>query len=247
MTLKRETEENFETFFRSWTAEASKNWIDIHNSEKMLLSYRRIAAFQGLKVDLLAPNYSSASMGFFHEAHNDTLVSHISASLGAWRLALQSLRSFIENSLCAIYFGDHAIEFRNWERGKFKIGFTELIKYFEAHPDLVDVAPTIDGLSYIREEYKTLSIAVHASAKNFRMTDDVSQVLLWNTAKQNLNKWSTRERQCVIGVALLLISLFRNELAGTQKPGLRTALSFVFGPKLRAKLKSEYKITIRDP
>lgn len=247
MTLIEETRENFEKFFTSWTEEASKNWADIHKAEKMLLSYRRIAAFQGIKVDLLAPQYSSSSMAFFHEAHNDTLVSHVSASLGAWRLALQSLRSFIENSLCAVYYNDHPVELRNWERGKNKIGFTELIKYFENHPDLVDVTSVLDGVTYIKDEYKTLSLAVHASAKDFRMTDDVSQVLLWSTGKERLNKWSTREGRCLTGVALLLIALNRGDLTGTRKPGLRTALSFIFGKGLRTKLKSEYQIIIKDP
>lgn len=247
MTLIDETRANFEKFFTSWTQEASKNWKHIHTSEKMLLSYRRISAFQGMKLDLLEPRYSTDSMAFFQEAHNDALVSHVSASLGAWRLALQSLRSVIENSLCALYYNDHPIELRNWERRKKKIGFTELTKYFDDHPDLVDIVPALNGITLLRNEYAKLSMAVHASAKTFRMTDDVSKVLIWNREKKKLNGWSTREGTCFVGISLILIALYRGELMGTRKPGLRTALSFVFGPSLRTKIKSEYKIIIKEP
>jgi hypothetical protein len=247
MTILSETENNFEKFFISWTNEASVNWTEIHKSEKMLLSYRRIAAFQSLKLDLASFVYSESSMSFFHEAHNDALVSHISASLGAWRLALQSLRSFIENSLCAIYYHDHPIELRNWERGKKKIGFSELVSYFESHPDLENVPPALDGIKRIKEEYKTLSLSVHASAKQFRMTDDVSKVLIWSSSKEKIAKWSAREGACLTGIALTLIALNKDSLNGTQKSGLRTALSFIFMPGLISKIKSHYKIVIQTP
>lgn len=246
MTLLAESEENYKKFYAAWTAEAQKNWVLINASDRLLLSYRRIAAFQGMKADLVGPLYTAHGMGFLNEAHNDLLVSHVSASMGAWRLALQSLRSFIENSLCAIYYNDHPVEHRNWERGKKKIGFSELVTYFEGHPDLAETPAALNGITIIKGEYKTLSIAVHASAKDFRMTDDVSHVLLWSTAKERINKWSSREGACLVGVALLFISLHKELLTGTKLTGVRSSLSFILAANARSKLKSEYKITVRD-
>lgn len=247
MSIENETKTNFETFYAAWTKQAEKNWKALHPSQQFLASYRRIAAFQSLKIDLLSDATPRAALQFFHEAHNDALVSHVSASLGAWRLALQSLRSFLENSLCGLYYTDHPIELRNWERGKKKIGFTDLMSYFDAHPDLDAVPAQISGLSRIKEEYQTLSLAVHASAKPFRMTDDVSTTLLWSDAKDRLGKWATREAACIIGICLLIVDLHHSKLTGTQRQGVRDALSFVFNQGVRKALKTNLAVTIHAP
>jgi hypothetical protein len=205
VTLSQETSSNFGAFYDAWTVQAVDNWKTLHANDQYLTSYRRIAAFQALKVDLILPKFSPESAAFFQEAHNDALVSHVSASYGAWRSALQSLRSLIENSLAAIYYSDHPVELKNWARGRKRTSFTELMKYFEDHPSLTGIKESVSGLGRIRTEYATLSKAVHASAVDFRMTDNISQVLLWSSAKEKLSKWSTRERETICGVAQLVV------------------------------------------
>src|SRR5688572_12583558 len=130
MTLSQETSANFEAFFKAWTVQAAKNVQTLHVEPQFLTSYRRIAAFQALKIDIVLPQFSADSAAFFQEAHNDALVSHVSASYGAWRSALKSLRSLIENALASLYYADHPVELANWVRGRGRIGFSELLKYF---------------------------------------------------------------------------------------------------------------------
>ena len=125
-------------------------------------------AIQAIKTDLIVPCYAAGSAAFFFEAHNDALVSHVSASTGAWRSALQALRSCIENTLAAVYYNDHPIELELWQSSRFMLGFSELLGYMEKHPRLSPLGVQLSGLAAMKTEYATLSKAVHASAANFR-------------------------------------------------------------------------------
>jgi len=247
MSLSQETAANFEAFFKAWTVQAAQNVQALHAEPQYLTSYRRIAAFQALKIDLIVPRFEADSAAFFQEAHNDALVSHVSASYGAWRSALKSLRSLIQNALASLYYADHPIELANWVRGRGRIGFSELMKYFRAHPRVDNVEESISGLARIESEYATLSKAVHASAKDFRMTDDIAQILLWSTKKEKIAKWSTRERETITGVSQLVIALYRDHLTGAQRSQLRESLGYVIGPTLRSNIKAAFGITIPAP
>ncbi|HXA39204.1 MAG TPA: hypothetical protein VNW53_09405 [Phenylobacterium sp.] len=242
--LEAEISANFEGFFKDWTTQAQKNWEKLHPNDQYLLSYRRLACFQAIKSDLVAPNFSAGSAAFFFEAHNDGLISHVNASLGSWRTALQSLRSTVENALAAVYFKDHPIELALWASGDLKPSFSELHAYCVKHPDLKDISANIKGLDVIKAEYATLSKAVHGSTTNFRMTDGVSNVLLWSTEAKRLSMWATRERSVLEGIALLYVCLFRAELAGTKKAALRNMLYFVVSSARAARIRSELKINI---
>src|ERR1700722_12137427 len=163
--LQDEIDANHAAFFRDWTGQAAKNWVALSKNDVFRDSYRRLTALQAIKTHLVvAPRYTAASAAFFSEAHNDGLVSHVGASTGAWRSALQALRSCIENVLCAVYYRDHPVELELWGRGKFVIGFTELMRYAERHPQLSSIGGQISGLDTLRSEYETLSKAVHGSA-----------------------------------------------------------------------------------
>ncbi|MGY3589923.1 hypothetical protein ACVIGB_001200 [Bradyrhizobium sp. USDA 4341] len=202
---------------------------------------------QALKTHLVVPNYSKASAAFLFEAHNDALVSHVNASVGAWRASLQALRSCIENALCAAYYNEHPVELELWGSGKYIIGLTELLKYFEKHPRLSGLAENVSGLGHLRAEYATLSKAVHASAANFRMTDPVSNVLLWNTDPAKASMWSTREKRTIEGVCLLFIALHRTLLQGTQQTPLRDTLGFGISSSSRSLVKQALSVNIPAP
>ncbi|WP_262048199.1 hypothetical protein [Bradyrhizobium sp. Bra78] len=245
--LQKEIDANHAAFFKDWTLQAAKNWKTLQKHPAYEASYRRLSAIQALKAYLVVPTYSKPSAAFFFEAHNDTLVSHVNASVGAWRASLQSLRSCIENALCAAYYNEHPVELELWGEGKFIIGLTELLRYFEKHPRLSKLAENVSGLGYLRAEYATLSKAVHASAANFRMTDPVSDVLLWDPDPVKAAMWSAREKRTIEGVCLLLTCLHSERLQGTQLTPLRDALSFSLSASSRTLLKQAVSVIIQSP
>ncbi len=167
--LEEELDANYFSFRADWTASAAANWSALGTHQQYVESYRRLSCLQTIKRELVLSNFSEASAAFFSEAHNDALVSHVSASFGAWRSSLQALRSCLENALCSIYYKDHPVELELWACGQFRIGFSEVHRYLLAHPSLTNIDNQLTGLELIGEEYATLSKAVHASAANFRM------------------------------------------------------------------------------
>ena len=244
--IEQEIDANHAVFFKRWTAEAEKNWKSLSQGDVYKHSYRRICSLQAVKTHLILPHYSPGSSAFFFEAHNDALVSHVSASIGAWRSALKALRSCQENILAAIYFNEHPIELELWESGKFRIGFAELLRYMERHPRLAGFGPQISGVVTLASEFETLSKAVHASAANFRMTDSVSSVLLWSSDARKRAMWATRERKVIEGVSLLLVCLHSAMLQGTALTPLRSVLSFSITPSNRKRLKQVTKVHIPE-
>ena len=244
--LEREIDANQGAFFSDWTAAASHNWNALKGNEVYTDSYRRLTALQAIKAHLIVPHYSPGSAAFFFEAHNDALVSHVAAATGAWRSALQSLRSCIENVLCAIYYNEHPIELELWEGGQFRIGVTDLIRYMERHPHISALGTQLTGLEAINGEYATLSKAVHASAVNFRMTDSASTVLLWSADPIQARMWSTREKRTVEGLSLLMVCLHKMSLEGTKLTPLRNVLRFSIGTSKRRGLRKRLLINIPE-
>jgi hypothetical protein len=243
-SLENEIDTNHQAFFRDWTAQATRNWGALRNNEVYRSSYRRLCALQAIKSHIVVPNYSQGSAAFFIEAHNDALVSHVSASIGAWRAALQSLRSCIENVLCAVYYREHPVEFELWSVGKFYISFAELIRYAERHPRLNELGTQITGLAVLHSEYATLSKAVHASAVNFRMTDPVSAVLLWSTDPVRAAMWSAREKKVIEAICLLMICLHSQLLQGTRLTPLRNVLRLSISTANRTRLRQRVRVNI---
>jgi hypothetical protein len=246
-TLKDEIETNYRAFFSDWTTQAAKNWAKLSNQPHYAESYRRLCCLQTIKNELVIPNFSEASAAFFFEGHNDALTSHVSASLGAWRSALQALRSCLENTVCSIYYKDHPVELELWTSGKFRIGFSELEKYLTQHPRLGSLDPAVSGLQTIGEEYATLSKAVHASAQNFRMTDAARSVLLWSDDVPRVGMWACREQKVLEGISLLMTALYSEQLQGTKLTSLRSMLFFTIPPKKRKDVKSCLGVSISSP
>lgn len=244
--LENEIDSNYATFFRDWTAQAAKNWRALHTDGAYKSSYRRLCAIQAIKTDLIVPCYAAGSAAFFFEAHNDALVSHVSASTGAWRSALQALRSCIENTLAAVYYNDHPIELELWQSSRFMLGFSELLRYMEKHPRLSPLGVQLSGLAAMKTEYATLSKAVHASAANFRMTDTISNVLLWNTDPVKVAMWATRERKVLEAVSLLMVCLHSSLLQGTSLTALRSVLSFSISQAHRRSLRQTVRVNIPE-
>jgi len=244
MSLQGEIDKNYERFYESWTAQAPRNWATLAKEKFFRESYRRLCCLGALKRDVVVRMASSDSAAFMLEAHNDALTSHVMANLGAWRVSLQALRSCIENTLCCLFYKDHPIELRLWALGKYRTTFSDMHEYFVGHPDLTDIGPTNCGLDQIAQEYKTLSFAVHGSAANFRMTDNIAEVLLWDSSTIRASKWATREHKVLEGLSLLICYLHRSELQGSRLPHVRELLGFVLTASKRNALKKLAKVGV---
>ncbi len=244
MPLKEEIDANYKKFFQSWSKEANGNFEHSKNKEGLLESYRRLAAFRSLRVNILEGHLLKDAKPFLLEANNDLVTAHVCAHLCAWRSALQFLRSAIENTLRALYYNDHPIELRQWEAGAHKMGFTALATYFQNHPDICDLSKNINGIEILQKEYATLSKAVHASSKLFRMTEGEEGLLLWKRSNEKLSAWSTREKRTIEGLSLLIIALFSEKLTGTKNSATRQVLAFAISASSATKIKVALKITI---
>jgi hypothetical protein len=244
--LLNETEANFKVFDNNWRADMAAVSAELAKSSAIYLaSYRRIVSLQAWR-SFLETRISDGGLAFFLEAQNDALTSHVFANLGSWRSALKALRGCIDNILYCVYYKDHPIELRLWHEGKHKLTFAEHFTYLDNHPDRIPV-PQIDAMPVLRAEYATLSKAVHASAKSFRMTDDIKDTLLWSDANELRGKWQTREQVVISHINLCLLVLFRRELEGAASPALRDAIGLAVPASKFVDIKIHMKVIIRKP
>jgi hypothetical protein len=242
--LLNETEASFKAFDTDWRADmAAVSARLAKDSATFLASYRRLVSLQAWRA-FLETRISDGSLAFFLEAQNDALTSHVFANLGSWRSALKALRGCIDNILYCIFYKDHAIELRLWHEGKHKLTFAEHFTYLDNHPDRVQI-PQIDAMPVLRAEYATLSKAVHASAKSFRMTHDIKETLLWSDAAEQRGKWQTREQEVLLQINLCLLAVFRHELGGAAAPGLRDAIGLAVPTSKFADIKTHMNVVIR--
>lgn len=235
---------NYTAFSKKVPEMISANFAEFRGHEKLIQSYARIAAVNSIKVELISRHFSSGAAEFFYEAHNDLLISHVNASFGSWRPALQSLRSFMENSLAALYYSDHPVELEKWSTGKFSITPRELREYASEHPLVEPLSKTIAIKTNLDQEYATLSKAVHGSSSLFRMTNETGKTSLATVSKADLGKWSARECSAVDVCVTVLCAALHKHLDGAKLPNLREALARALLKNSRAALKKHYSVTI---
>lgn len=242
--LKREIEENFNSFSKQWKSslETTINSLEKENL-KFLESYIRLVSLQAWR-QFLKSFISEDSLDFFLEAQNDALTSHVFSRVGSWRSSLKSLRSAIENVLFCLYYMDHPVELALWHMSKHKLGFSEMNNYFAGHPSVFNYGKELSGLVILEKEYATLSKAVHASAKGFRMTLDTKSTLLWNDSKNSLGSWATREKAVMLGLNLLLLVLFSEHLQGTSHQYLRDVAGLAIPTSMHRQVKDKLGISL---
>jgi hypothetical protein len=244
MALQQEIDANYVKFFDAWSKGANANFQASKGRKQLIESYRRLAAFRALRVNLVENRLSKGAQAFFLEANNDLLTAHVTAHLCAWRASLKFLRSAIENVLYCFYYDVHPIEHRLWEKGKFKVGFAAAHSFFASHPDLVGLPKNVTALEQLETEYGTLSKAVHASSRSFRMTEGEINVLLWKDDNAKLGAWSTREKATVNALCLLSICLLADDLKGAKNGPTRDALQFALTKHAKQEVKTSLSITI---
>jgi hypothetical protein len=246
MTLIDEIKHNYIVFQEDWQQNLSHRISELPNRiARFERSYIRLTTIQAWRASIIEQQLKRGSIGFYAEAQNDALISHVQASLGSWRIALKSLRSCIENILLCLYYKDHEVELKLWEMGKFRIGASETIQYFQKHPFIIGIPDDLTGLSLITQQYKKLSEAVHASSVHFRMTEDGKALSLWESAGTHENMWETHEKKTIQGLNLLMLTIFKDHLQGTNLASLRQAVGFVIPAVKDSAIKSRLNITIK--
>lgn len=241
-----ETKKNFDSFTAAWKTSLPTTIQDLDkHSGRFEQSYRRLTSLNAWRSGVLKDRVSNESLAFYAEAMNDALSSHVFARMGAWRSSLKALRSCVENVCYCLYYSDHHVELQLWELGKHRLSFSELINYFEGHPQFLDIQDEqLIGLGILKKEFGTLSRAVHGSAKNFRMIQGDLSYSLWKSDTASLGQWESREKAAIKGINILLLAFFREELTGTKNSGIRKALGNLFTNPLKGKIKSNFNVSI---
>ena len=235
---------NYLAFSETVSNSIVANIATFRGNEKLTESYARIAAINAMKVDVVEPHFPKGAAHFFFEAHNDALLSHVNASFGSWRPALQAPRSFMENTMVTIYYLDHPVEFEKWSTGEFQISPKEMREYIAEHPKLVNVVKELDLKAALDKEYGTLSKAVHGSSSLFRMTTADGKTNIASPSAADLGKWSARERSAVDICITALVGVLSHHLDGAKMQNLRSALPIAIRSNSRAALKTHMDVSI---
>ena len=242
-TLTAEIDANFDAFRAAWPEAIVSNLKALEPRPAYRESYRRIASFQALKAYVIEPNIPPSAAAFFIEAQNYILLSHVQASIGSWRISLQSLRAAIENVCACLYFMDHSVELELWKCGEIKLSFSSMTKYFEGHPSVKGL-PSDIVFDLLKEEYATLSKAVHGSAVNFWMTKDQQSLALWTVDEARAGMWASREKNVLRGLSILTIVFLRDHLSGTKASNVRDTLSLLLTSGQKKKLSDHVSVKI---
>ena len=245
--IRDEVKVNYENYLASFSAAITKNIASSKGDAKLVESYARVAVVNAIKIDLVDKYFPKDAAHFFFEAHNDALLSHVNASFGSWRPALQALRSYMENTMAAIYYKDHPVELEKWQSGEFTIQPRDLREYISDHPKLKKVCSEIDLRSLLNTEYATLSKAVHGSSSLFRMTSSDGKTNIAAPNAAELGKWSTRERSTVNLCTVMMVGILSDQLDGAKLSGLRDILGVALSAKSRVALKTHLNINIPAP
>lgn len=240
-----EVDDNFEYFFLETERKVIEAFCLMNDYKDVFKeSNRRIVSIQAWNSDLIENIEGNDAKLFFLEAQNDILMSHALARQGAWRVALMSLRSSIENILYGVYYLDHEVELRLWNRGNYRIGFTEALNYIKDHPDFRDVPQNVRKLGSLKKEYQTLSKAVHASSKSFRVVNDGSVEGLNLPCAVELQKWSCRERTTISLLNMIMIIFFRKHIERAGYRNLRKAVSLSVPDQWFDDIKKHLEVTL---
>ena len=245
--ISDELTQNYKAFAEKFPLDLAKNAKLLSGQKALLESYARVASLNVLKIDLVSVHFPAGAAQFVFEAHNDALLSHVNASVGSWRPALQSLRSFMENCLAAVYYLDHPVEYSKWEAGSFRIAPRELRVYAAEHPKVEKLSKELGLKVELDSEYSTLSKAVHGSNSLFRMTSVEGKTNIAKASLPELGKWSSRERSTVNLCAVILVGILQDHLEGAKQQQVRTALAVSINQKGRDALKKHCGVLIPNP
>ncbi|NOD45901.1 hypothetical protein GS624_01100 [Ruegeria sp. HKCCD5849] len=246
MAGDQEVAANAEKFRQSVSGAITSNIDEIVKRDGKLLdeAYARLTTLQSWRSFVLDQRISKEALGFFAEAQNDGITSSILITSGLWRSSLKSLRSLIENLVQSAYFMDHPVEYRRWHDGKLRPTFADLFKYLAEHPDICNLPEALNPVADLKAHYRHLSNVVHSSSLEFRMTDDVDELVLWKTSAADIGNWSTTHKRVLRSANQLYLALFSIHLQGAANKGLRESLAIVLPSSQDELIKSKMSVNI---
>lgn len=213
--------------------------------KEFLESYSSISPLQAWNAYILSGSTHPEVFKIYVEAQNDALISHLLARQGLWRPSLQSLRSCLENILVFHYYIDHPVEFEMWGQGKHKIGFSELLNYYQHHPKFNDkLLDDLTGLPGLKSEYAKLSMAVHGSSASFMMGRPEIIPNVYIADRKNVGQWKSRLLSTMQSINLFMLTYHRGSLLGTAYPAMRKALVGSFSNKQISEIKKLYSVIL---
>ncbi len=243
--ISPEIDENYQNFIELLKSKLTQNIDQISSDPRLKNAYARAGALNAIKLDVSNPNVVPEAQAFLVEAHNDILVSLVTASFGSWRSSLQSLRSALENTMACIYYAEHPVELYKWSKSLYYIQQKHLRLYILDHPNILKISDASGLKQNLGNEYETLSKAVHASNSLFRMTDNNGKTNFASVDIAELGKWSARERAVSNLIFTMLIAYFHHEFDGAKRKTLRESLSRGISQKTKDALNVTYSINIK--
>ena len=208
--------------------------------------YRHALAFESWRSALLETHLRDG-LGFWYEAQNDYLLCLLHAGRGIWRSSYQALRSLIENATGALYYSEHPVEARRFEKGEFRLTWTETKKYFAAYPHSTGKAFRTSTWTMLDREYASLSKAVHGSASAFRMTAGRAFPSLCSSDRSAFGAWRTRASTNARAVHFLLLQHFRAHIVGARLPSLREEVGRALSASDRSKIRTALDVVLPAP
>ncbi len=241
-----EVDSNFNVFFES----AINNVEQVSDSlsdkkDDFNNSYRRIVSLQAWQSEVVEKYITSNAAEFFREAQNDALMSHLLSRQGAWRVSLMSLRACIENILYGLYYCDHAVELEQWESGDHRLGFSEVTSYLSRHPKFKEYSGSLTGIEGLKNEYATLSKAVHGSSRLFRMTKGGNIEGLNVYSEADFGAWLCREKNVISCLNRILVVFFKDHLQGAACINLKKALSLAIPRSKHQEITDSFGVRLR--
>ncbi|HEY9802693.1 MAG TPA: hypothetical protein V6D25_20180 [Leptolyngbyaceae cyanobacterium] len=142
----------------------------------------------------------------YNELQSDLIASISSAITGNYRIALMSIRSFIELSNLFAYYYYHPLEYSWWLNDAHVIKFSELNQNYFTYYKLLD---KYHINTHMYSEWKKVSKYVHAEFKSYmQSSDDLPFLPIYQKSK--LGQWITHFSKATIYINQLFYVVFKD-------------------------------------
>lgn len=185
--ISKESKKYYNQFLTDITSSLNKsfdNTLSDPRANLIELCYCQALSFPSWR-QILSKNNGFRCEELYNEIQSDLTISISSAVTGNYRLALMSIRSFIEMSMLFAYYYNHPIEYQWWLSGNHVIKFSELqANYFNKYSqlNLYKINETIF------QEWKRMSKYIHAEFKEYMQSSN-NLPFLPTYQKGKLGQW----------------------------------------------------------
>lgn len=184
--LNQESRRHYQQFLESARSALMQSFDDTLNHSRSSLieqCYFKAISFPSWR-KILSTKGKLKSQEIFDEMQSDLTASIVSAVFGNYKLALMSIRSFIELSNLFSYYYNHPIEYQWWLDGEHIIKFTDLQQnYFNKYSQLRSYKINEN----ISIEWKKMSKYIHAEFKHMQSSSELPFLPVYQSSK--LGQW----------------------------------------------------------